>query len=61
MSDQHRTDQRVTIGRREADYELPALRLQYMELMRLVTELRLRLHKAELKIDELDLLLRGLL
>lgn len=61
MSDQHRTEQRASIGRRETDFELPALRLQYAELMKLVTELRLRLHKAELKIDELDLILKGLL
>lgn len=57
MSDQHRTDQRNTIGRRASDYEIVALRLQYAELMKVVTELRLRLHKAELKIDELDMIL----
>jgi len=61
MADQKRTDLRSAIGRRETDFELPALRLQYADLMKLVTEMRLRLHRAELKIDELDLILEKLL
>jgi len=57
MSEQTRTEQRNTIGRRASDYEVVALRLQYAELIRTVTELRLRVHKLELKVDELDLIL----
>lgn len=61
MSEQNRTEQRNGIGRREVDFELPAMRLLLQEHARTITELRLRVNKAELDLVELKVMFEELL